>query len=267
MGRVRRFGPLPRQTRTGRPCNLAPAETRTSETQRAWLVCQETALSDFDQVRGGMKDAVACVLVLSQLLASATYARPSLSGQGTQDVAPKHAAKHVQVDWHAKLEKLQKQLAHDPRSAFLHGQAAVAYDALGDVSNFEKQIDLAMDLDRKSPTYCYWAYAVYKRRNLTEQATAVLNRALEIDPNNPLGHYERGATFERKGAWRSALAEYQLTKRLLEVAKRNTNGFYYRGPSTIGSDAGYYDVTYIKENIDEDVARMRAAVAKHKQPG
>jgi hypothetical protein len=48
--------------------------------------------------------------------------------------------KVAQVDWQAQLADIQKRLVHDPNSAFLHNQAAVVYNALGDFDGFEREI-------------------------------------------------------------------------------------------------------------------------------
>jgi tetratricopeptide (TPR) repeat protein len=209
-----------------------------------------------------MKRSFAVLFICGQLVLMSRWGYlPNSYFVRSQDVGTNPSTKKVQIDWHAKLANLQKQLAREPHSAFLHGQAAVAYDALDDVPSFEREIQLAMDLDKKSATYCYWAYAVYKRRNLRERAILALNRALQIDPNNPLGHYERAAIFENEKKWGDALAEYEFTKTLLRTAKHNTDGLSYSEWSYMDPRGGSYDVTYLKTHIDDDLARSRAAAS------
>jgi hypothetical protein len=89
---------------------------------------------------------------------------------------PRQASSHktVQVDWRAKLESLQKQLAKEPNSAFLHSQAAMAYEGLGDFQNFDREINVAINLDRERATYCYFAFAVYKQHHLLDKEIAIL---------------------------------------------------------------------------------------------
>jgi tetratricopeptide (TPR) repeat protein len=131
----------------------------------------------------------------------------------TLEPAPK---KTVQVDWHAELKRLQNELARKPNSGFLHSQAAVAYNALGDLPGFNREIHLAMHFEKHRAVYYYYAYAVYKQRHLKKLQIQALDRALQIDPHNPFGHYQRAGIFEDDNKWADALAELQITRTVLE---------------------------------------------------
>jgi hypothetical protein len=54
----------------------------------------------------------------------------------------------VTVDWKAELAKAKAGIAKNPKSAFWHNQAGVAYDALGEFANAVKELKLASTLAR-----------------------------------------------------------------------------------------------------------------------
>lgn len=187
----------------------------------------------------------------------------SQQSSGSPGVSAEEPAKVVKIDWHAKLATLQEELARNPNSAFLHSQAAVAYDALDDFPSFEKEIHLAMDLDKENSVHCYFAYAVYKRRHLKEEEVSALERALQIDPGNPFGHYEMATLLEDDKKWTDALTEYETTKKLVDAVKQNSTLNYSRW-SYVDPRGGFYDVTFEKAHIDDDIARVRAAMSGSK---
>jgi tetratricopeptide (TPR) repeat protein len=206
------------------------------------------------------------VLICAQLaLMCGCGHSPDQHSTGSPDAAAEPPPrKVVQVDWHAKLATLQKELARDPNSAFLHNQAAVAYDALGDFESFDREIHIAMKLEPRNPIDCYVAYAVYKRRRLREKQRSVLERALEIDPGNPFGHYERAGMLEDEKKWADALAEYETTKTLLDKVMRNSERQNFTSWSYVDPTGAPYDVTFERAHIDDDIARVRAAASGSK---
>jgi tetratricopeptide (TPR) repeat protein len=72
----------------------------------------------------------------------------------------------VTVDWKAELAKAKAGIAKNPKSAFWHNQAGVAYDALGDFANAVKELKLASTLDPSNPGDDYALYALYKSNAL-----------------------------------------------------------------------------------------------------
>jgi tetratricopeptide (TPR) repeat protein len=172
--------------------------------------------------------------------------------------------KTVQLDWHAELKKVQGELAHKPNSAFLHSQAATAYNALSDLPGFNREIRLAMHFDKSRAAYCYFAYAVYKQRHLKTLQVQALERALQIDPGNPFGHYERAAIFEDDNQLADALAEYQATQKMLEQVRPNPDPRSYSKWTYFDPRGDPYDVTIQRARIDDDVARVQAELAKSK---
>jgi tetratricopeptide (TPR) repeat protein len=171
----------------------------------------------------------------------------------------KQAPKVVPVDWHVQLATTQRQLEHEPNSSFLHGQAAVAYDALGDFGNFEREIQTAMRLDPGNAMPCYMAYAVYKRKQLRDKQTSVLDRALNIDPTKPFGHYEKAGMIENAKEWQGALKEYETVQALLQYVKSEPNNFQNNGWRYVDARGNPFDVSFEESHIADDIARVRSA--------
>jgi tetratricopeptide (TPR) repeat protein len=177
----------------------------------------------------------------------------------TQDSTGKPTHRVVQIDCRAELAERQKQLERDPNSAFLHNQVAIAYDALGDFGNFDREIQTAIKLDPSNPIDCYVAYAVYKRRHLFGKALAVLERALQIDPANPFGQYEKARLLENAKEWQPALKEYETAERLLQRVKSNPQNFQQDSWYYTDARGNPFDVGPEESHIADDIARVRAA--------
>jgi len=181
-----------------------------------------------------------------------------------QQAADKQAHKVVQVDWRAQLAATQKQLEREPSSGFLHGQAAVAYDALGDFESFDREIQTAMRLDPGNSMPCYMGYAVYKRKHLTDKQRSVLDAALKIDPANPFGHYEKAGMLEDAKERQSALKEYETVQGLLQRVKSDPKNFQNNGWRYVDARGNSYDVTLEESRVANDIARVRAAMQNQK---
>lgn len=181
-----------------------------------------------------------------------------------QNTPKESQRKTVQVDWRAQLTDIQKQLAKNPSSAFLHNQAAVAYDALDDFEGFDREIHIAMKLDPGNPSDVYAAYAVYKRRQLRDKRTLALEQALQADPNNPTGHYEKASMFEDDKKWVEALAEYQITKMLGDQVKANPDNFKNNHWTYVDLRGNPFDISWETAHIDDDIARVRGAIQGRK---
>lgn len=175
------------------------------------------------------------------------------------DIAPQQdSSSRTQVDWQAKLLKLQQELSSDPHSAFLHSQAAVAYDALNDYAGFDREISVAMDLDNGNAIYYYMAYSVFKRRHESKRQSEVLQKALEIDPSNPLGHYEKGSILEQEKRWSEAAEEYGAAQKLLNHITSDSKNLKNGAWIYIDPRGNPYNVTPGVNQIDEDLRRVRA---------
>jgi tetratricopeptide (TPR) repeat protein len=178
-----------------------------------------------------------------------------------QQAGDNQAHKVVQIDWRAQLAATQKQLEHEPNSGFLHGQAAVAYDALGDFESFDREIQTAMRLDPGNPVSSYMAYAVYKRKHLRDKQALVLDAALKIDPGNPFGHYEKAGMFEDAKEWQSALKQYEIVQELLQRVKSDPNNFQNKAWRYVDARGNPYDVTSEESRVPGDIARVRGRMA------
>jgi len=170
--------------------------------------------------------------------------------------APQH--KVVHVDWQAQIAELKKQLARDPNSAFLHNQIAVAYNALGDFPNSDREIHKAMKLRPDHPSDCYTAFAFYQQRHLKDKEMSVLEKALKIDPGNAFGHYEKAGLLEDNKSWTDALTEYQATKRLVDWVKANPDNFRNNSWTYTDRRGNAFDVTWEVSHIEDDLRRVNA---------
>ena len=131
---------------------------------------------------------------------------------GSQLTPAEH--KTVTVDWKAELTKAKAGIEKNPKSAFWHNQAGIAYDALGEFETAVKELRLACTLDPSDPGYYYSLYALYKRKSMHSEQRKVLLDALEIDPNNPIGRFEFAYILEEEKRWADSLREYRVAKSL-----------------------------------------------------
>src|ERR1700680_4549580 len=123
------------------------------------------------------------------------------------------------VDWKAELEKARAGIKRNPKSAFWHNQAGVAYDALGNFESAVKELKLACSLSPTDPINDYALYLVYKRKGMHAQRREVLLDALEKDAANPFGHFEFAFILEEEKHWTDSVREYRTAKTLLANVK------------------------------------------------
>lgn len=197
-------------------------------------------------------------LGLSSSSAGAAYKEVNCANSiSATDIAPQQDSLHrTQVDWQARLSELQQELSAHPHSAFLHSQAAVAYDALSDSAGFDREISAAMDLDKGNAIYYYMAYSVFKRRHESKRQSEVLQKALEIDPSNPLGHYEMGSIHEQEKRWSEAAAEYGAAQKLFTHITSDPKNFKNGAWIYIDPRGNPYNVSPGVNQIDEDLRRV-----------
>ncbi len=153
----------------------------------------------------------------------------------------------VPVDWKAELAKAKAGIENNPKSAFWHNQAGVAYDALGDFDTAVKEIKLATTLDPSNPNDYYTLYALYKRKGMHAEQRQVLLDALEKDGNNPVGHFEFAYILEAEKHWADSLREYQVAKRLATSVK---------GPIYTDLRSNAYEVDGVREEVDKAIERV-----------
>ncbi|MFB3918251.1 MAG: tetratricopeptide repeat protein, partial [Terriglobales bacterium] len=135
----------------------------------------------------------------------------------------------------------------NPKSAFWHNQAGVAYDALGDFENAVKELKLASTLDTSNPTHDYALYALYKRKGMHAEQREVLLDALERDPGNPVGRFEFASLLEKEGHWADALREYRTAKTLVDAVK---------GPEYTDPRGNPYEVEFVRASVGQCIDRV-----------
>lgn len=163
----------------------------------------------------------------------------------SQLTSPQHGS--VVVDWKAELAKAKAGIAKDPKSAFWHNQAGVAYDALGDFDDAVKELTVTSTLDPSNPIDDYALYALYKRKGMHPEQRKVLLGALEKDPNNPVGRFEFAYILEEEKHWAESLQEYQVAKRLAASVK---------GPTYIDLRGNPYDIDGVREEVGKAIDRV-----------
>ena len=154
---------------------------------------------------------------------------------------------NVALDWNAELAKARAGIEKNPKSAFWHNQAGVAYDALGDFENAVKEIKLACKLDDSNPNNYYTLYALYKRKAMHSEQRQALLDALERDPNNPLGRFEFGYVLETEKHWTDSLWEYGTAKRLVAAVV---------GSKYIDARGNVYEIDGVRQQVDEAIQRV-----------
>jgi tetratricopeptide (TPR) repeat protein len=153
----------------------------------------------------------------------------------------------VSIDWKAELAKAKAGIQKNPKSAFWHNQAGVAYDALGDFESAVREVKLASTLDSSNPNNYYTLYALYKRKGLHSEQRQVLLDALEKDADNPVGHIEFAYILEEEKHWPDSLREYQLAKRLAA----NVKGSKYVDPR-----GNVYQLDGVRADVDNAIDRV-----------
>jgi tetratricopeptide (TPR) repeat protein len=158
-----------------------------------------------------------------------------------------HCHGTVSVDWKAELAKAKAGIAKDPKSAFWHNQAGMAYNAMGDFKGAVKELNLASTLDPSNPIHDYALYAFYERKVMHPEERQVLLDALEKDPNNPFGHFEFGFILEGEKRWPDSLREYRTSKRLVSAIQ---------GSQYVDPRGNYYDIDAVRDQVDEAIGRV-----------
>lgn len=168
-----------------------------------------------------------------------------MSCDDSQFILAQHGS--VAVDWKAELAKAKAGIEKNPKSAFWHNQAGVAYDALGDFESAVRELKLASTLDPSNPINDYTLYALYKRKAMHSEQRQLLLDALEKDPNNPVGRFEFAYILEEEKHWVDSLREYQVAKRLAASVK---------APMYIDLRGNAYDVDVVRVEVDKAIDRV-----------
>jgi tetratricopeptide (TPR) repeat protein len=156
------------------------------------------------------------------------------------------------VDWKKELQKAQDGIEKNPKSSFWHNQAGIAYDALGNVENAERELTLAASLDSTNPIGYYALYAFYQRKGTQAQQRQALLNALENDSRNPLGHFELGSVLEKEGRLTASLGEYRTAKSLVSEVK---------GREYIDGRGNPYEIEVVRTEADKCTDRVAKLIA------
>jgi tetratricopeptide (TPR) repeat protein len=147
----------------------------------------------------------------------------------------------------ANLKEAKAQLKKNPKSAFWHNQAAVAYEDLGDFPDAEREYLRSIQLDPQDPISYLIVSNFYRGRNNDGEATRMLRRALEIDAKNPLMHFELGEELEAQRKFDESLPEFQKAKSLaLEV----------KGRLYLDSRRNPYEIDQVEEKANSAIERI-----------
>lgn len=153
----------------------------------------------------------------------------------------------VSVDWKAELAKAKAGIADNPKSAFWHNQASVAYDALGHFDIAVKELKLAAMLDPDDPSHDYSLFALYQRKGTLRQQRKALLSALEIDNRNPVGLFELGIVLEKEGYPEESLKEYREAKLFAVDVK---------GDEYIDRRGNPFEIGFVRKNVDAYIERV-----------
>lgn len=184
------------------------------------------------------------LVILSVFLNVVAYEHRA-SAQGTES-----------VDWHEALRKAEAEIQKNPKSAFWHNQASVAYDGLGDFESAVKELQLASALDPDDPSHDYSLFALYKRKGMLHQQREALLKALEIDGGNPLGQFELGVVLEKEGYLDGSLKAFRTAK--LDAAEVKSNQYTDRR-------GGVYNIEFVPKKVDEYIERITKLIASKRR--
>jgi tetratricopeptide (TPR) repeat protein len=137
-----------------------------------------------------------------------------------QEGTPAKPSLSSTTDDREEIRDLLRKLQANPKSPYLHNQLAVLYGSDGNMAGFEKQINIAIELEPMDPINYFQASLVYGRSGQKNKQRLMLEKALARDPSNPVFHFELGRICEREGKRARAKKEYLEAKRLLAIAVR-----------------------------------------------
>ncbi len=139
-----------------------------------------------------------------------------------QEVTPK--IRDLGFDPDELLKKASKELQRNPHAALWHRRASGAYVTLGDLESAQKEAKEAIRSDPDDTQSYYWAAYVSRQGGDLPTELELLQKALTLDPKNPLGHFRYAKALEHRGDLIEAIREYQ---RCLENLKYAKHADYY----------------------------------------
>jgi tetratricopeptide (TPR) repeat protein len=186
---------------------------------------------------GDMKQAEACFKQASPLSDSDSFTfamaliRTGDDPQATSiltALAARHPQQSIHVYWLGRIaydlrrypeavEKLQRAVALDPKSARAWDSLGLAYDMQGQMEQalppFQKAVELNRQSTHPSPwppnNLGYW----YLRTDRYAEAESAFRESLRFDPEFAQAHYRLARTLEKEGKNDDAITEYQTAIR------------------------------------------------------
>jgi len=166
-----------------------------------------------------LKDSDSFTLAMAWVnLGDDSHARAQLTG-----LAEKHPERAIYVYWLGRLdyhqrryeqavEKLEKAVELDPKSARIWDSLGLAFDMQGKLEQalgaFEKAASLNRDQARPSPWPPHDLGYLLLRMGKSKNAEEELRESLHYDPKLAQAHYHLGRTLEKEGKETEAIDEY-----------------------------------------------------------
>jgi tetratricopeptide (TPR) repeat protein len=176
------------------------------------------------------------------------------------------ASSQSPTDQQAEIRDLLSKLQTNPKSSFLHNQLAVLYSASGNLAGFEKEINIAIELEPMDPINYFQAAVVYGRNRDEKKQILMLEKAIKLDPHNPVFRFERARAYEVKGLHHRAKQEYLEARQLLahgvQTGKESQADHVLRNARIV--EGTYYDSfnnAYSVENLAAGIEKALLRVA------
>jgi len=121
-------------------------------------------------------------------------------------------------NWEESEREFKLAMALDPNDATPHHWYSGNLVVRGRFEESFREIAIARQLDPLSLTVrdaeAEWLYLARRY----DEAIGKLDQILEIEPNFAYAHFDRGLSYEQKGKWREALADFETARQLDDTA-------------------------------------------------
>lgn len=85
-----------------------------------------------------------------------------------------------------------------------------AYEAIGQGERAKADFDKAIELDRNLVAALYMKRgSAFRSAHQYDEAIVAYNRAIDLKADWPLAYFDRGASYQEKGDWKLAAADYR----------------------------------------------------------
>jgi tetratricopeptide (TPR) repeat protein len=188
------------------------------------------------------------------------------NGAECQETARTQAPSQSLADQQTEIRDLLGRLQPNPKSSSLHNQLAVLYAASGDSVRFEKEINVAIELEPKDPINYYQASLVYGRTGQKKKQVVMLEKAIALDSHNPVFRFDRARAYEVKGMRDRAKQEYLEAKRLLSTGiqtgeKSQADHVLHKARIIEGTYYDSFNNAYSVENLAAGIEKALGRIA------